>query len=124
MTQGAEPKNENPGVVTSDSLAGESIKSGGSFAANSDARGVMDQPSSSTNTNNTDMSGATTLDAAPNADARDAREAWSESLQLNAGSQLSSGKLSGTSESGDAMVFATFGGSSGFPSMLNSTNRN
>jgi len=85
------PKNENPGVVTSDSLAGESITSGGSFGANSDSRGPMDQPSSSTNTNNTDVSGATKLDAAPSADAREAQEGWSESAQLNAGRELGSG---------------------------------
>ncbi|KAK5124797.1 hypothetical protein LTR85_001510 [Meristemomyces frigidus] len=85
------PKNENPGVVTSDSLAGESITSGGSFGANSDSRGPMAQPSSSTNTNNADVSGATKLDAAPSADAREAQEGWSESAQLNAGRELGSG---------------------------------
>ena len=92
-TQSA-PKNENPGVVTSDSLAGESITGGGSFGANSDARGPMNQPSASTNTNTTDTSGARTLDAAPDAEARLAQEGWHETSQLNAGSSLS-GQSSG-----------------------------
>ncbi|QIW94886.1 hypothetical protein AMS68_000404 [Peltaster fructicola] len=59
-----EPKHENPGAVTSDSLAGESIRDGGSFAANSSSRGVLDQPSSSTTTNTTDTSNATKLNPA------------------------------------------------------------
>ncbi|KAK3109827.1 hypothetical protein LTR53_016507 [Teratosphaeriaceae sp. CCFEE 6253] len=58
------PKNENPGMVTSDSLAAESVQSGGSFGANSEARGPMSQPSASTNTNTTDTSSATELPAA------------------------------------------------------------
>ena len=124
VTKDAEPKNENPGIVTSDSLAGESIKSGGSFAANSEARGVMDQPSSSTNTNNTDISGATTLNAAPSADARDAQEAWSEHSQLKAGEQLNSDTGSGSSGSAGSTVFTTSGGSSGFPSTGGDENAN
>lgn len=87
------PKNENPGVVTSDSLAAESIQEGGSFAANSDSRGPSDQPSYSTTANNTDTSNATRLDPAPDAEARLASEAWDETAQLNAGSRL--GKSAG-----------------------------
>ncbi|EMC99189.1 hypothetical protein BAUCODRAFT_146165 [Baudoinia panamericana UAMH 10762] len=83
-----DPKNENPGVVTSDSLAGESIQSGGSFAANSDARGPMGQSSAGTNTNNTDTSGARTLNAAPDAEARQAQEGWSETAAVKAGDKL------------------------------------
>ncbi|RMX99345.1 hypothetical protein D0867_12129 [Hortaea werneckii] len=86
-----DPKNEGPGVVTSDSLAGQSVKEGGSFAANSDARGPMGQPSSSTTTNTTDTSGATILGAAPTAEAREASDGWNESAQLNAGRNLGSG---------------------------------
>lgn len=59
-----DPKNENPGVVTSDSLAAESINEGGSFAANSDSRGPGAQPSASTTTNTTDTSNAYQLDPA------------------------------------------------------------
>lgn len=77
--------------MTSDSLAGESVKQGGSFAANSSSREPMGQPSSSTTTNTTDTSGATTLGPAPTADAREATEAWSEGAQLNAGRNLNSG---------------------------------
>ncbi|KAK5115287.1 hypothetical protein LTR62_001487 [Meristemomyces frigidus] len=65
------PKNENPGIVTSDSLAAESIQGGGSFGANSDSRGPMDQPSKGSNAANTDTSGATTLESARSAGARD-----------------------------------------------------
>lgn len=86
-----DPKNEGPGVVTSDSLAGQSVKEGGSFAANSDTRGPMSQPSSSTTTNTTDTSGATVLSAAPTAEAREASAGWNESAQLNAGRNLGSG---------------------------------
>lgn len=88
-----DPKNENPGVVTSDSLAAENIKEGGSFAANADARGPMGQPSYSTNTNTTDTANATRLDPAIDAEARQASEEWSESAALNAG--LGQGKDAG-----------------------------
>lgn len=97
-----DPKNENPGVVTSDSLAGESITDGGSFGANSDARGPMNQPSSSTNTNTTDTSSATTLAPAVDAEARQAQEGWSETSQMNAGSSLSKESGSGPSYSAAA----------------------
>ena len=83
-----DPKNENPGMVTSDSLAAESIEEGGSFAANSDSRGPMAQPSYSTTTNTADISSATRLEPAPDAEARQASEEWSESAQLNAGQEL------------------------------------
>ncbi|KAF2169872.1 hypothetical protein M409DRAFT_20286 [Zasmidium cellare ATCC 36951] len=96
------PKNENPGVVTSDSLAGESIQQGGSFAANSDARGPIGQPSYSTTTNTTDVSNATRLDPAPDAEARLASSEWSEAEQLNAGSKL--GKESGVGPTYNASV--------------------
>lgn len=60
-----DPKNENPGTVPKDSLAGESIQGGGSFAANSDARGVSGSAAGSTTTNTTDTSNATQLDPTP-----------------------------------------------------------
>lgn len=97
-----ETKNENPGVVTSDSLAAESIQEGGSFAANSDARGPNSQPSYSTTTNTTDVSNATRLDPAPDAEARQASEEWSEAEQLNAGSKL--GKESGVGSTYNSSV--------------------
>ncbi|KAK5170441.1 uncharacterized protein LTR77_005029 [Saxophila tyrrhenica] len=100
-----DPKNENPGVVTSDSLAGESVKEGGSFAANADARGPMDQPSRSVNTATTDTSSATQLDPAPAAEARQASQEWSESAQLNAGSGLE----------GKGPTYNTAAGGSGAP---------
>ncbi|KAK3722400.1 hypothetical protein LTR37_002391 [Vermiconidia calcicola] len=96
------PKNENPGVVTSDSVAGESVKEGGSFAANADARGPMDQPSRSTNTNTTDTSGATQLDPAPDAEARQASAEWSENSQMNAAEGLGQDAGKGPTYSGAA----------------------
>ncbi|KAL1297399.1 hypothetical protein AAFC00_004934 [Neodothiora populina] len=87
-----DPKVEKPGTVTSDSLAGESAKSGGDFASNTNPS-VLNQPSSSTTSNTTDISGATVLDAAPDAEARQAQESWSETSQLNAGIGL--GKTAG-----------------------------
>lgn len=80
-------------MVTSDSLAAESIQEGGSFAATSDYRGPMDQPSYSTNTNTTDVSGAVRYDPAPDAEARQANEAWNEAAILNSG--LGQGKDAG-----------------------------
>ncbi|KAK4506721.1 hypothetical protein PRZ48_000454 [Zasmidium cellare] len=105
------PKNENPGVVTSDSLAGESIQQGGSFAANSDARGPLGQPSHSTTTNTTDVSNATRLDPAPDAEARLANSEWSEAEQLNAGTKL--GKESGVGPTYNASVGSATNSSSG-----------
>ena len=48
----------------------------------------MDQPSKSVNTNTTDTSGATQLDPAPDAEARQAKNDWKEETQLQAGSEL------------------------------------
>lgn len=67
-----DPKNENPGTVPKDSLAGESIQGGGSFAANSDARGVSGSSAGSTTANTTDTSNATRLDPAPASSLREA----------------------------------------------------
>ncbi|KAI9722199.1 MAG: hypothetical protein M1828_004882 [Chrysothrix sp. TS-e1954] len=60
---------EGTGMVTSDSLAAESMKADGSFAAGQNAS-YSNQPSRSTTTNTTDTSGATTLDSARDADDR------------------------------------------------------
>ncbi|KAF1821183.1 uncharacterized protein K489DRAFT_402959 [Dissoconium aciculare CBS 342.82] len=59
-------KVENPGTVTSDSLAAESINQGGQFAADSSSRGPNGPASHSTTTNTTDASNATELPAASN----------------------------------------------------------
>ncbi|KAI4735471.1 hypothetical protein E4T50_14012 [Aureobasidium sp. EXF-12298] len=77
------PKIEKAGTITSDSLAAESLQSGGSFGLGSHAA-ASQQPSASTTTNNTDTSGATVLQAAPDAEARQALESWNEEAQLNA----------------------------------------
>jgi hypothetical protein len=63
--------NEAVGVVTSDSLAAESMNAGGSFGSDNPHAAPMKQPSKSTNTNTTDTSAATKLEAAPNSGLRD-----------------------------------------------------
>lgn len=99
------PKVEKPGTVLSDSLAGESAKSGGDFAANTNPS-VLNQTAQSSTTNTTDTSGATVLDAAPDAEARQATEGWSESASLDAGKNLgnSGGKPYNTSTGSGANV--------------------
>jgi hypothetical protein len=100
------PKNENPGIVTSDSLAGESIQSGGSFAANSDARGAMGQPSASTTTNTTDTSSATVIEGKKEQDFSDVpgtvgggkASGVGPTYNTAAGGGASSGGVSGQSE--------------------------
>jgi len=81
------PKVEKPGTVTSDSLAAESANSGGDFASNTNPS-VLSQPSRSSTAANTDTSGATTLQPAPDAEARLAQEGWSESASIKAGRDL------------------------------------
>ncbi|KAI9678006.1 MAG: hypothetical protein M1817_005950 [Caeruleum heppii] len=86
--QGIEhPIKEGAGTVTSDSLAAESTRQGGGFAANrdSDPSGV---PSKSTTANTTDTSSATKLDPAPDAETRQAQEDWQESAQLKGAAGL------------------------------------
>lgn len=85
--------------MTSDSLAAESITSGGQFAVNSDARGPSSQPSHSTTTNNTDTSNAIQLDPAPDAEARQASEGWNETAQLNASRSLNQDSSTATGAS-------------------------
>lgn len=87
---GRQEKKESSGLVTSDSLAAESLKSGGDFAATTGAA-ASGVPSKSTTANNTDTSGATVLPAAVDAEARQAQEGWNEAAQLNAGRSLATG---------------------------------
>jgi hypothetical protein len=79
---------ESVGVVTSDSLAGESLKEGGAFGEGNPHAAASKQPSAGTTTNNTDTSGATVLPPAVDAESREAQEGWSENAQLNAGKGL------------------------------------
>jgi len=76
--------NESAGTITSDSLAGESLASGGSFGSTTGAAASA-QPSASTTTNTTDTSNASTLQAAPDAASRQDSEGSSETAELNAG---------------------------------------
>ncbi|KAF2220469.1 hypothetical protein BDZ85DRAFT_302744 [Elsinoe ampelina] len=123
-TSQTNPINEAPGVITSDSLAGESLASGGDFGSTTGAA-ASSQPSKSTTTNTTDTSGATELAPAPNADARLAEEEWSETRQLNAGREISdknavfgernagSAATGGSSGSYAAASGGSYGGASG-----------
>ncbi|KAF9739122.1 hypothetical protein PMIN06_002233 [Paraphaeosphaeria minitans] len=92
--------NESTGLVTSDSLAAESLNSSGSFAANNPHAAASKQPSASTTSNTTDTSGAARLPPAPDAEARDAQAGWAETSQLNAAQGLGGkSSLSGSAES-------------------------
>lgn len=71
------PTTEGAGAIASDSLAAESTRSGGAFSSNRNAEPQSVSGSSST-FNNTDISGARVLDAAPDAAEREAKEAWRE----------------------------------------------
>ncbi|KAH0287943.1 hypothetical protein M436DRAFT_72425 [Aureobasidium namibiae CBS 147.97] len=77
------PKVESAGTITSDSLAAESLSSNGSFGGAGSHAAASSQPSASTTTNNSDTSGARVLQAAPDAEARQALEGWNEEAQLN-----------------------------------------
>lgn len=61
---------ERPGHITSDSLAAESLKNDGSFAANQSNVGYSSQPSRSTTANTHDTSGATRLPATSDSTSR------------------------------------------------------
>ncbi|KAL6166772.1 hypothetical protein ACJQWK_08106 [Exserohilum turcicum] len=84
------PINEAVGTVISDSLAGESLKSSGAFGEGNPKAGVSGQPSASTTTNTSDTSSATKLNAAVNAEARDAQQGWDEEKIMNSGKGLGS----------------------------------
>ncbi|KAF1836307.1 hypothetical protein BDW02DRAFT_628918 [Decorospora gaudefroyi] len=85
--------NEAVGTVTSDSLAGESLKNSGSFGEGNPKAAASKQPSSSTTTNTTDSSNATKLDAAVNSEAREAQQGWNEEKTISSSKGL--GKESG-----------------------------
>ncbi|KAH7092060.1 hypothetical protein FB567DRAFT_516393 [Paraphoma chrysanthemicola] len=87
------PIYEGAGTVTSDSLAAESLKNDGDFGSGNPKAAASNQPSASTNTNNTDTSSATRLDPAVDAHAREAQEGWSEESSIKASKGL--GKESG-----------------------------
>jgi len=72
---------ESAGPVASDSLAAESTRSGGGFAENrgGEPLGVSGSNSTFANTN---TSGATRLDPASDAEARQAQEDWAEEKKL------------------------------------------
>ncbi|OQO06804.1 hypothetical protein B0A48_08592 [Cryoendolithus antarcticus] len=85
-------KSENPGTVLSDSLAAESIESGGDFAADSDARGINPASAKGTTTNTTDTSGASELSSAPSRAQRDdGNESGGYNTRASSGNGLSSG---------------------------------
>lgn len=85
-------------------MAAESLKGSGSFGEGNSHAAASKQPSQSTTTNNTDTSSATKLNAAANAEAREAQQGWTEEQQLSAGKGL--GK-----EAGVGPTYATTGGS-------------
>lgn len=75
---------EGAGPVASDSLAADSSRDGGGFSENrnSEPQGVSGSNSTFANTN---VSGATRLDPASDAEARLAQEDWEEERKLGAG---------------------------------------
>lgn len=91
------------------------MKNDGSFGAGNPKAAASKQPSSSTTTNTTDTSGARELAPAPDAEAREAQEGWSESASLNAGKGL--GKEAGVgptyNTSGKETFSATRGNETG-----------
>lgn len=91
VTKGAPEQVEPTGEVLKDSLAGESLQSGGAFASNNPHAGVSAQTAKGTTTNNTDTSGATTLEAAPSAAVRDAGKGSNEDAELSKGSSKTEG---------------------------------
>ncbi|KAF1927542.1 uncharacterized protein M421DRAFT_421384 [Didymella exigua CBS 183.55] len=103
------PIHEGVGMVTSDSLAAESLKGSGSFGEGNPKAAASAQPSAGSTAANTDTSGARTLDAAVDAEARDAASNWSEQAQLSAGSGLGLGK-----EHGVGPTYNKVGGATGW----------
>lgn len=73
-------------MITSDSLAADSLRDGGDFADGK--AGISGQKSEGSTASNTNTSGASKLNAAPDAEARMAAEEWSETSQLNASSKV------------------------------------
>ncbi|KAJ8062216.1 hypothetical protein OCU04_008768 [Sclerotinia nivalis] len=86
---------EPAGAVASDSLAAESTRAGGGFAENRHGEPLGVKGSNSTFAN-TNTSGAKSLDSAPDAEARMAKEDWQEEKKLAAsGSSVSHQKDAG-----------------------------
>jgi len=82
------PVYEGVGIVTSDSLAAESLQGHGSFGEGNPKAAASKQPSASTTTNNTDISNATRLDPAVDAQAREAQEGWNEEKTISSSKGL------------------------------------
>ncbi|PVH97761.1 hypothetical protein DM02DRAFT_673905 [Periconia macrospinosa] len=76
---------ESVGVVTSDSLAAESLKNSGAFGSNNPKAAASMQPSHSTTTNTTDTSNARVLPPAPDAETRDAQLGRTADQELDEG---------------------------------------
>lgn len=109
------PVHEGVGTVTSDSLAGESLKGSGSFGEGNPKAAASAQPSAGSTTANTDTSGARKIDPAVDAEARDAASGWSEQQQLSAGSGLGLGKEHGVGPTYNKVGGATGNGTSTQP---------
>ncbi|KAF3046952.1 hypothetical protein E8E12_009221 [Didymella heteroderae] len=103
------PIHEGVGVVTSDSLAAESLQGSGHFGEGNPKAAASAQPSGGSTAANTDTSGARKLDPAVDAEARDAASNWSEQSQLSAGSGLGLGK-----EHGVGPTYNKVGGATGY----------
>jgi len=112
VTSSTDFKNESVGVVTSDSLAAESLQGDGSFGEGNPKAGVSGQPSKSTTTNTTDTAGATRLAPAVDAESRDAQQQWSETSQLNAGKSLSKTTSEQSNHAGNSTTSGSSGGAS------------
>ena len=81
------PSSESSGPLASDSLAAESVRSGGSYASNPNST-PSGTPGSKSTLNTTDTSAATTLEPTPDAAEREARNAWGEAADLRGPSGL------------------------------------
>jgi hypothetical protein len=97
---------EGPGEILSDSLAAESLKSGGSFADGNAA--ASSQPAKSTTTNTKDTSNATVLEAAPNAAARGSEGA--ESASHAGGKTTGTGPTASSAGGGISSLGSSIGG--------------
>jgi hypothetical protein len=103
---------ESTGTILSDSLAAESLEQGGEDSFAGGHATASKQSAKGTNTNNYDTSSATTLNAAPDAEARMATEEWSENAALKAGRGLSSSDDDGSySRSSGTSAFESTGSS-------------
>lgn len=109
-------KGEAPGTITSDSLAAESVNSGGDFGANNSKATPGGQPSQGTTTNTTDTSGATILQPSHDANSRaDDRPSPSDQLggkDVGRGPTYNTQSASTTSSDSTAVHDTTTGGRS------------